>query len=40
MRADVMLEKGDLDGLAVWKRILKALSELDGTAPGPGAKVH
>ena len=40
MRADAMLEAGDLDGYAVWKRVLKALRELDGTAPGPGVTVH
>ncbi len=28
MRADAMLETGDLDGYAVWKRILKAVGEL------------
>ena len=28
MRADEMLEAGDLDGLAVWKRVLKAVDEL------------
>ena len=28
MRADAMLEKGDLDGHAVWKRILRAVEEL------------
>ncbi len=28
MRADAMLDKGDLDGYAVWKRILRALEEL------------
>ncbi len=28
MRADAMLEKGDLDGYAVWKRIVKAVEEL------------
>ncbi len=28
MRADELLEAGDLDGLAVWKRILKAVDEL------------
>ncbi len=28
MRADAMLEKGDLDGYAVWKRILRAVGEL------------
>ncbi len=38
MRADAMLEAGDLDGLAVWKRVLRAAEELQGT--GPGARVH
>ncbi len=28
MRADAMLEAGDLDGYAVWKRILRAVEEL------------
>ena len=28
MRADAMLEKGDVDGYAVWKRIVKAVEEL------------
>ncbi len=28
MRADSILEKGDLDGLALWKRILRAVEEL------------
>ncbi len=28
MRADAMLEKGDLDGCAVWKRIVKAVEKL------------
>ncbi len=32
MRADAMLEAGDLDGLATWKRILRAV--------GAGARVH
>ena len=40
MRVDAMLEKGDLDGYAVWKRILKAVRELDGMAPGPEAVIH
>ena len=38
MRADAMLEKGDLDGYAVWKRILKAVEELQRVEPG--ARVH
>ncbi len=33
MRADAMLDTGDLDGHAVWKRILRAIEELQGTAP-------
>ncbi len=40
MRADAMLEKGDLDGYAVWKRILRAVEELQGTVPKPGEAVH
>ena len=40
MRADEMLEAGDLDGLAMWKRILKAIEELQGTAPKSGEAVH
>jgi len=38
MRADAMLEKGDLDGYAVWKRILRAVGELQETVPG--TQVH
>ncbi len=40
MRADVMLNKGDLAGSAVWKRVLRAVEELQGTAPKPGEAVH
>ncbi len=40
MRADAMLEAGDLDGYAVWKRILRAVEELQGAAPKPGEAVH
>ncbi len=28
IRADAMLEKGDVDGYAVWKRVLKAVGAL------------
>ncbi len=38
MRADAMLEKGDLNGVAVWKRILRAVEELQGAEPG--AQLH
>ncbi len=40
MRADAMLEAGYLDGYAVWKRILRAVEELQGAAPKPGEAVH
>ncbi len=35
-----MLETGDLDGYAVWKRILRAVGELQGAAPKSGEAVH
>ncbi len=38
MRADAMLEAGDLDGYAVWKRILRAVEELQEVEPG--TRVH
>ncbi len=38
MRADAMLDKGDLDGYAVWRRIVRAVGELQRIEPG--AQVH
>jgi hypothetical protein len=40
MRADAMLEAGDLDGYAVWRRILRAVGELQGAKPKSGEAVH
>jgi hypothetical protein len=40
MWAVAMLEKGDLDGDAARKRILRAVGELQGTAPKSGEAVH
>ena len=40
MRADAMLEKGDLDGLAVWQRILRAVGELRRAVPAHGEEMH
>ncbi len=40
LRADAMLEKGDLDGYAMWKRILRLIEALQGTAPKSGEAVH
>ena len=40
MRADAMLDISDLDGYAEWKRILRAVEELQGTEPKMGEAVH
>ena len=40
MRADVMLEAGDLDGYAVWRRILRAVAELRRAVPAHGEEMH
>ena len=40
MRADAMLDKGDLDGYAVWRGVLRAVEELRGTEPKSGEVVH
>ncbi len=40
MRADAMLDKGDLGGYAVWKGILKAVEELLREEPGDGERVN
>ncbi len=40
MRADAMLEVADMDGYAVWKRILRAVEELRRAEPRPGGTVH
>ncbi len=40
MRADAMLDKGDLDGYAVWKRVLKAVEELLRVVPTEGERVN
>ena len=40
MRADAMLEKGDMDGYAVWQRVMRAVEELQRTDMGPGVRVH
>ncbi len=40
MRADAMLEKGDLEGCAVWKRVLRAVEELLSKERPPGVSVQ
>ena len=40
MRADAMLEAGDRDGSAMWKRILRAVEELQGMELRGGETRH
>ncbi len=40
MRADAMLEAGDLDGYAVWRRILRAVGELLRVGPASEETTH
>ena len=40
MRADAMLDKGDLDGYAVWRRILRAVEEVRRVGPIAGERVN
>jgi hypothetical protein len=39
-RADELLEAGDVDGCAIWKRILTAVAELARTTPAEGERVN
>ena len=40
-RADALLEAGDVAGAALWRRILKAVEQLqDEQPPGEGATLH
>ena len=40
MKADAMLDKGDLDGCATWKRILRAVEELQRVKLAAGDRIH
>ena len=39
-RADALLKAGDLDAYAAWKRILRAVEELQRKAPKSGEAIH
>jgi hypothetical protein len=39
-RADELLASGDVEGCAIWKRILAAVTELSRTAPAEGERVN
>ena len=34
MRVDALMEAGDVDGVAAWKRIMRAIEALQGTGAG------
>ncbi len=38
--ADAMLAKGDLEGQAAWKRIVRAVEEMQRTDPAEGDVTH
>ena len=40
MKADSMLDKGDLDGAAVWRQIVAAVNEMQRAEPKPGERRH
>ncbi len=40
MQADVCSEKGDLEGKAVWLRVIKAAKEMQRTRPRPEESTH
>ena len=39
-RADAMLARGDMEGCAVWKRILAAVEEMQRKERAPGEAAH
>ena len=40
MKADDMLERGDMDGRAVWLRIVDAIRDMQRQTPRPGEQRH
>ena len=40
MRADELLEAGDMEGVTAWKRIITAIEELLNTKPPSGEPIH
>ncbi len=40
MRADAMLDKGDLDGCVVWKRIVEAVEEIQRSERNSDEPLH
>ncbi len=40
MKADAMLDKGDMDGAATWRRVIKAVEEMLATKRRGGDALH
>ncbi len=40
MQADKMLDAGDMDGKAVWMRIIRAIDELQAKERPEGERIH
>ncbi len=40
MKADAMLDKGDLDGAAVWRQIVAAVNDIQRDEPAVGERRH
>ncbi len=40
MRADELMKAGDMEGCSVWKRIIKAVDELEAKEKPEGVEVH
>lgn len=40
MRADTLVDQGDIDGFDMWMRVAAAIKELERTAPRDGEASH
>lgn len=40
MRADELIAAGDMDGRAIWFRIVRAIEDVQATAPPDGTRVN
>ncbi len=40
MRVDAMLEKGDMNGTAAWRRIVRAVEDRQRAVPEPDETAH
>ncbi len=40
MEAEKLMAKGDMEGVATWKRVIAAIEELQRQEPGPGETAH